>query len=102
MPFSPDLNFQTVSVEVFVISGYTTTAVTREPNVFYDSEVVAVIHRAKGKTGQLVSNKVWVWRGINVNFGEREEHKAKELAERFGTTGVSFWLLDFFVPLSYF
>lgn len=85
-----------------MISGRTATAVTREPNVFYDSEVVTIIHRAKGNTGQLMSNKVWIWRGRNANFEEKEERKAKELTERFGTTGVSFGLaLVFFYKLNY-
>jgi len=92
IPFSLDLNFQTISVDIFVISGHTATAVTLEPNVFYDSEVVAIIHRAKGNSGQLVSNKLWLWQGRNANFGEREKRKAKELAERFGTTAVRFRL----------
>lgn len=91
VPFFPDLNLQTISVEIFSLSNYTATAVTRAPNVFYESEVVAVIHRAKETSRQLVSNKVWIWRGKHANMGEREERKASELAERFGTTRVSYY-----------
>ncbi|KAF8515440.1 hypothetical protein JB92DRAFT_2914786 [Gautieria morchelliformis] len=87
VPFSPDLSLQTISVDIFTIFGHTAVAVTREPNVFYDSEVVVIVQRAKKRSGHLVSNKVWVWRGKNANFGEKEDRKAKELAERFGTTG---------------
>jgi hypothetical protein len=76
-------------VEVLAISGHTAAAVTREPNVFYDSEVATVIHRGKEKTSGLVSTKVWAWRGKNADFGEREERKVQELAARFGTTVVS-------------
>ena len=90
MPFSSDLISQTISVEVFSLFGHLATAVTREPNVFYDSEVIAVIHRAKELSGQLVSSKVWIWQGTHAIFGENEQRKATELAERFGTTGVGY------------
>jgi hypothetical protein len=94
VPFSPELSLQTISVDIFTISGHTAMAVTREPNVFYDSEAVVIIQRAKERSGQLVSNKMWVWRGKNANFGEREERKVNELAERFCTKGVSFYLIQ--------
>ena len=81
-------------MDILCISGNTATAVTREPNVFYDTDVIAVIHRLKEKIGQLVSNKVWIWRGKRAEFTEKEERKARELAERFHTTGVCVSILS--------
>lgn len=78
-------------MEVLAISGNTAVAVSREPNVFYDSELVAIIHRGKEKASGLVSNKIWAWRGKNAEVGEREQRKVHELAERFNTTEVSPW-----------
>ncbi|KAF8586696.1 hypothetical protein K439DRAFT_1659511 [Ramaria rubella] len=86
--FLPDMNCQTISVDILSITGHTATAITREPNVFYDTEIIAVIHRVKGMVTQLVSNKVWIWRGRNAELGEKEGRKAHELTERFGTTAT--------------
>lgn len=91
-PFVPDSLSQTISVDILVISGDTSTAVTEEPNVFYETDVVGIIHRSKEEAGELVSNRVWIWRGRNAIFGEKEERKARDLAERYGTTAVSQWL----------
>ncbi|KAF8507458.1 hypothetical protein BU17DRAFT_57402 [Hysterangium stoloniferum] len=82
------MSSQTVSVEVLTISGSTATPVTKEPNVFYDREVVAVVHRAKEKKGGLVSNNVWIWRGKDAVLGKKEAGKVQELAGRFGTTAI--------------
>jgi hypothetical protein len=89
VPFIPSINLQIISVEILLISGSLATPVTKDPNVFYDREVIAIVHRAKEKKSGLVSNNVWIWRGKNANLGEKEERKAHELAERFGTMAVS-------------
>jgi len=82
------MSSQTVSVEVLNISGSMATPVTKEPNIFYDGEIVAVVHRAKEKKVGLVSSNVWIWRGKDALLGEKETGKAQELAGRFGTTAV--------------
>ncbi|KIJ49349.1 hypothetical protein M422DRAFT_246441 [Sphaerobolus stellatus SS14] len=87
-PFNPNPKTQTLSVDVLLISGSTAAPVTQEPNVFYDTEIIGIVHRSKDKTGELVSNQVWIWKGRNSQFGPREERKATELAERYGTTPV--------------
>ncbi|OAX42531.1 hypothetical protein K503DRAFT_790098 [Rhizopogon vinicolor AM-OR11-026] len=59
--------------------------VPRDTHVFYDTEVLAVVHRAKSRESGLVSTKVWCWHGKKCRFGEREENKAGELARRYGS-----------------
>ncbi|THV02373.1 hypothetical protein K435DRAFT_351754 [Dendrothele bispora CBS 962.96] len=80
----PDLN--TISVEVMSISGNASTAISPPFNVFYDSELLAIVHRAKSKTDGLVTTNVWGWRGKNCLAYENEEQKLEELAKRYGTS----------------
>lgn len=88
-PFSPDPDTQTISVEVLSVQGATATAISKDSHVFYDTEVLAIIHRFKSKTSGLVGTKVWAWRGNKGSVGEREEKKLQELARRYGTSLVS-------------
>ncbi|PFH50904.1 hypothetical protein AMATHDRAFT_75292 [Amanita thiersii Skay4041] len=76
---------KTISVEVFNIRGANAIAVPQGINVFYDTELLAVIHRHKFKSSGLVSTTVWIWQGRNSEKGEKEEHKIQELARRYGT-----------------
>lgn len=87
--FRPDESVQTLSVEVFIISGSTSTPARKPEHVFYETETIAVVYRAKAQKTGLVSSKVWAWRGREANAGEREEQKLAELAKRFGTALVS-------------
>ena len=89
--FKPDPDLNTVSVEVKVLEGMLATDMVKGPNnifVFYDSEIIAIVHRAKSRSSGLVTTKVWEWRGRKSEGGEKEESKAQELARRFGTTLV--------------
>ncbi|KAI0958231.1 hypothetical protein AcV7_004104 [Taiwanofungus camphoratus] len=83
--FVPDADAQTVSVDVMSIIGNTATSIMGSTHVFYDTEILAVIHRAKARSTGLVSTKVWTWRGKHCTAGEREERKLQELARRYGT-----------------
>lgn len=69
--------------------GNTATVIPRDTNVFYDTEVLGIIHRSKAISSGLVSTAVWVWRGKRSQAGEREERKLQELAKRYGTVLVS-------------
>ncbi|EJD42707.1 hypothetical protein AURDEDRAFT_114944 [Auricularia subglabra TFB-10046 SS5] len=84
--FTPDETVQTLSVEVFIISGSTSTPARKPQHVFYETETVAVVYRAKDQKSGLVNSKVWAWRGREANAGEREDQKLADLAKRFGTT----------------
>ena len=84
----PDVNTLTVSVEVLVITGSTATALTRDVNVFYESEVLAIIHRSKSKSSGLVATAVFAWWGMRSQVGEREQRKLQDLAKRYGTSLV--------------
>ncbi|KAI1796359.1 hypothetical protein LXA43DRAFT_1157380 [Ganoderma leucocontextum] len=87
--YAPDPDVQTISVEVMAIAGNAATAINKDAHVFYDSELIAVIHRAKVKSSGLVATKVWAWRGRQAQPDEREAQKVQELARRYGTTPAS-------------
>ncbi|TBU41681.1 hypothetical protein BD309DRAFT_964723 [Dichomitus squalens] len=84
----PNSDVQTISVEVMAILGNSATAIGKDAHVFHDSELLAVIHRAKVKSSGLVTTKVWAWHGRRAQPDERELQKVQELARRYGTTPV--------------
>ena len=84
----PDPDVVTISVDVMTVVGSTATAVNADVFVFYDSEVLAVIHRAKVKSSGLVATRVWAWHGKRAQTSEKESQKVQELARRYGTTPV--------------
>ncbi|KAL1715806.1 hypothetical protein EV715DRAFT_255726 [Schizophyllum commune] len=88
---------QTISVEVLHISGNNATAVPdASANIFYDNEVLAIIHRHKSKKSGLVDTTVWGWKGAKSELGEREERKLGELAKRYHTEII--WVNQFAEP----
>ncbi|KAI0743870.1 hypothetical protein C8Q80DRAFT_1107264 [Daedaleopsis nitida] len=86
--YIPNPDIATISVEVMSISGSAATAINADAHIFYDSELLAVIHRAKDKSSGLTATKVWAWHGRNAQFGERELQKVQELSRRYGTSPV--------------
>lgn len=86
--FVPDPDLRTVSVEVMSIVHTSAVPVQRDTNVFYDGEVLVVVHRAKSRESGLIVTQVWCWKGEKCHFGEREEKKVGELARRYGTLPV--------------
>ncbi|RPD78315.1 hypothetical protein L226DRAFT_567972 [Lentinus tigrinus ALCF2SS1-7] len=87
--YKPDPDVMTISVDVMAIVGSTATAVSVDAHVFYDSEVLAFIHRAKVKSSGLVATKVWAWHGKRAQAGDKEFQKVQELARRYGTTPIT-------------
>ncbi|KAI5123911.1 hypothetical protein M0805_005727 [Coniferiporia weirii] len=92
--YGPDADMHTVSVDVLCVDGASAVEITRDTGgsgafVFYDSEVLAVVHRAKSRASGLVATKVWAWQGRRCAAGEQEEKKVLELAKRYGTTVVT-------------
>ena len=87
--FMPVSDTTKVSVEVITITGTTTSSISRDMHIFYDSDVLAVVYRSKSKATGLVSTQVWGWLGQRSLVGEREERKLEELAKRYGTALVS-------------
>ncbi|KAL5524000.1 hypothetical protein ACEPAG_8173 [Sanghuangporus baumii] len=86
--FVPDPDQHTVSVEVLDVAGGSSMEITKGPDnvyVFYEAEVLAIVHRAKSRSSGLVATKVWAWIGRKAGVGEREEKKLQELAKRYGT-----------------
>jgi hypothetical protein len=86
-PANPGIT--TVSVDVLSIVGSTPSAITSDTNVFYDTEVLAIIQRAKVKSSGLVDTKVWGWIGKDSGVGPKEEKALADLAKRYGTELVS-------------
>ncbi|KAI0365644.1 hypothetical protein BV20DRAFT_953838 [Pilatotrama ljubarskyi] len=86
--YAPDPDLTTVSVDVLSIVGNTASTLSKDASVFYDSEVLAVVHRAKARSSGLVQTKVWGWLGRRAHVGDRENQKIQELARRYGTNPV--------------
>ncbi|KXN85318.1 Gelsolin [Leucoagaricus sp. SymC.cos] len=80
------LDAKTISVDVLAIHGNISTAVSRDADIFYDSELLAIIHRYKSKSSGLVSTQLWVWYGKKSDIGDKEERKIQELAKRYNTS----------------
>ncbi|KDQ57757.1 hypothetical protein JAAARDRAFT_130791, partial [Jaapia argillacea MUCL 33604] len=75
-------------VDVMAIVGTSATTLNTDISVFYDTEVLAIVHRSKSNVSGLVATKVWGWLGKRCKCGEREERKLQELAKRYGTSLV--------------
>ncbi|CDO74347.1 hypothetical protein BN946_scf184645.g3 [Trametes cinnabarina] len=86
--YTPDPDLTTVSVDVLAIVGNTASPISKDANVFYDGELLAVVHRAKARSSGLVQTKVWGWQGRRSHIGDRETQKLQELARRYGTSAV--------------
>ncbi|KAF9024846.1 hypothetical protein BDZ89DRAFT_1162052 [Hymenopellis radicata] len=82
-----DPSIRTISVDVMSISGNAATAV-QESAVFYDSEIIVIIHRKKSTSSGLVSTTVWAWQGKNSRLDEGEKSKLTEIASRYGTSYI--------------
>ncbi|KAF9792515.1 hypothetical protein BJ322DRAFT_52505 [Thelephora terrestris] len=86
-PADPDVT--TVSVDVLSIVGSTSNAIKTDTNVFYDTEILTIIQRAKAKSSGLVDTKVWGWVGKDAKVGPKEEKALADLAKRYRATLVS-------------
>lgn len=86
--FSADLNSETISVDMMLVTGTTATAIPQNRAIFYDTELLAIVHRSKSRTTSLVSTTIWAWRGKRCTPGEKENKKIQELANRYGTSAV--------------
>ncbi|KAI9509736.1 hypothetical protein F5148DRAFT_977834 [Russula earlei] len=75
----------TISVDVMSVSGATATSLKGDINVFYDSEILAIVHRIKAKSSGLVETTLWGWQGRRSQIGEREQRKLKDMARHYGT-----------------
>jgi hypothetical protein len=82
-------DFQTISVELLSIVGNAASVISESGGIFYDSEILAVVHRVKSKASGLASTSVWCWLGKQTRLGDREDKKLQELSRRYGTRAVS-------------
>lgn len=88
-PPGPALDTQTISVDLVVLVGTTASPVVGPSNIFYEPEILVVVHRTKSKSSSLASTSVWCWLGRRSILGDREEKRLHELAKRYGTSAVS-------------
>lgn len=95
--FVPNPELRTVSVEIMSVVHTSAVPVQRDTNVFYDGEVLVIVHRAKSRESGLVATKVWCWKGRKCHFGDKEEKKVGELARRYGTSTVRVLFRSFVV-----
>jgi hypothetical protein len=90
LPFSvsvyqPNTDFTTISVDVLSVTGAAATGLKNDTDVFYDSEILAIVRRVKLKSSGLVETTLWGWQGRRSQIGEREQRKLKDMARHYGT-----------------
>ncbi|EIW85151.1 hypothetical protein CONPUDRAFT_134976 [Coniophora puteana RWD-64-598 SS2] len=104
MPYTPDTDLTTVSVEVLSIGDGSSAPAsiplpdtppssptgvrmkqTRSATVFYDTELLAVVHRARSASAGLVRTAVYAWVGHRAPGGPRAGKRLNEMARRYGT-----------------
>ena len=90
----PDLHQLTISIDVMHVAKSAANSIAKDTNVFYDTEVLAIIHRSKSKSSGLVSTKVWSWQGKRCQCGDQEDRKLQEIAKRYGTTLVGIFCIE--------
>ena len=83
--YQPSSDVTTISVDVMSVTGATATGVKDETSVFYDSEILAIVHRVKAASSGLVETTLWGWQGRRSQVGERERRKLKDMARHYGT-----------------
>ncbi|KAK7005621.1 hypothetical protein R3P38DRAFT_3038596 [Favolaschia claudopus] len=79
---------QTIQVDVMGIEGSSAFPLGLN-SIFYDTEILAIIHRSKSNSTGLMTSTVWSWEGKRSSMGESEERKLAELAKRYGTSIVT-------------
>ncbi|KAJ7091265.1 hypothetical protein C8R44DRAFT_891662 [Mycena epipterygia] len=84
---NPSLDLQTIQVDVMAIAGSTAFPLGLT-HIFYETEILAIIHRSKSNSTGLINSTVWSWQGKSGSLGSSEERKLAELAKRYGTSIV--------------
>ncbi len=67
------------------VTGAAATSLKDDTDVFYDSEILAIVRRVKLKSSGLVESILWNWQGRRSQIGEREQRKLKDMARHYGT-----------------
>lgn len=75
-----------ISTEVLAITATSATTINDPLNIFFDTEVLAVVQRSKSRSSGLVKTAVWGWQGQHSTLGNHEAHKLQEVAKRYGTS----------------
>ncbi|KAF9529441.1 hypothetical protein CPB83DRAFT_765018 [Crepidotus variabilis] len=85
-PTKQDSDQQTISVDVLSIVANAAVTISKDSDIFFENEILAVVHRVKSKSSGLATTSVWCWMGRETQLGDKEEKKLSELAKRYGTT----------------
>ncbi|KAN0105279.1 hypothetical protein V8E52_011193 [Russula decolorans] len=83
--YQPNTDFTTISVDVMSVTGAAATSLKNDTDVFYDSEILAIVRRVKLKSSGLVETSLWGWQGRRSQIGEREQRKLKDMGRHYGT-----------------
>ena len=67
------------------VTGAAASSLKNDTDVFYDSEILAIVRRVKSKSSGLVETILWGWQGRRSQIGEREQRKLKDMARHYGT-----------------
>ncbi|KAH8926932.1 hypothetical protein BT69DRAFT_1294437 [Atractiella rhizophila] len=74
----------TISTESFAISASTSVPVPHDPATFYESELIAIVHRYKKDT--LANTRVFSWQGLRWHDDGKAKKRLGELAARYRAT----------------
>lgn len=94
-PAVSDPDITIVSVDVLSIVGSASRAIVGDISAFYETEILAIVQRAKVKSKGLVDTKVWSWIGKDAQLGPKEEKMLGDLAKRYGTQLVGVLQFNF-------
>jgi hypothetical protein len=83
--YQPNADFTTISVDVMSVTGAAATGFKNDTDVFYDTEILAIVRRVKLKSSGLVETTLWGWQGRRSQISEREQRKLKDMARHYGT-----------------
>lgn len=95
-----NMKLETISVDILLFTGTATTTIPLSQVIFYDTELLVIVHRSKSRTTGLASTTLWAWRGKRCTLGEKENKKLRELAKRYGTPAVRFLCIS--IPNNHF
>ncbi|KAA1472849.1 hypothetical protein DENSPDRAFT_778865 [Dentipellis sp. KUC8613] len=84
--YIPNPDVYSISVEVLSIVGFNATLLNSDTNIFYESELLIIVHRFKVISNGLVATRMWSWRGKSNEASEREARKIDNLAKHYRTT----------------
>ncbi|TFY70991.1 hypothetical protein EVG20_g2016 [Dentipellis fragilis] len=84
--YIPNPDVRSISVEVLSITGFNAASLNSDTNIFYESELLVIVHRFKVISSGLVATRMWSWRGKGSEARDREARKIDDLAKHYRTS----------------